>query len=147
MIIHVWYYKNSGMSYKSQVIRQQSGMAAILTVVIVGAAVLIMAKSASLSAVDDVMVSAEMNKGQEAMSIAGGCAEETLRRIQLDPGYTANDYVLTLGNEECTISASINSGQHIIDVLGRVDDYYQRLRVRATIDGAEVVIGDWEETD
>lgn len=135
------------MSYELRVTRDQSGMAAILTVVIVGAAVLIMAKSVALLSIDDVMMSAGMNSGEAAMTIAGGCAEETLRRLQLDPGYAADDFILPLGGGECVTDTTAYGESRVIEVLGIIGDHYKRLRVTAMIGGGGVAIEAWEETN
>ncbi len=127
--------------------KSQSGIAALLTVVIISAAVLIIAKSASLSGINEVDMAYLSGRGGEALAIAEGCAEETLRRLQINSSYTANDVILSVGNGSCTINITANGDERTITALGNVRDYFKKIEVEATIGTEQIVIDDWDEVN
>ena len=65
----------------------QQGIAALLVVLVLSAAGLIAAYTASVVGLTQLEVSFTGSKGLEALSVAEGCAEETLHRIRLDDMY------------------------------------------------------------
>ncbi len=127
------------------VVKSQSGLAALLIIVIIGATALIMAKSASLLGIGEVDMAYIMEKGEETLIMAEGCAEETLRRFRLDSNYVANDFSLPVGNGQCTINTTANGDQRTITVLGNVADYYKKIQVDMTINNEQIIIDNWQE--
>ena len=126
-------------------LQSQSGLAALIVVVIIGAAVLVMAKSVSFLSMGEIDMAYTSVKGEEALVIAEGCAEETLRRFQLDENYSASDYVLSLGGGQCVINTSADNDERTINVIGRVDNYYKRIRVGIIATSSTVMVNSWEE--
>ena len=85
-------------------------------------------------------------KGQEAMHLAEGCAEETIRRYQLNSDYTASDYNLTIGNGGCVVNTRADNDERVITVVGQVDNYYKTIKVNITVaSGTLISINSWEE--
>ena len=93
------------------------------------------------------MVSAALNAGESAMTTAEGCAEETIRRLRLDPDYAADGFVLPLSGGECVIDTAAYGETRVIDILASMDNYYKRLRVTVTISGSNATVTGWEETN
>ncbi len=127
------------------VVKSQSGLAAILTVVIIGATALIMARGATLLGIGEVNIAYISEKADKSLSIAESCAEEILRRFQLDPNYAASDFILPVGNGQCIINTIANSNQRIITVLSNTDDYYKKIQVDMTINTEQIIINNWQE--
>ena len=127
------------------IIKSQSGMAAIIIVVVIGAAALVLAKSASLSGINEIDISFNKDQGEKALALAEGCAEETLRRIQLDTGYTADNLELTYGGGYCTINTEANGSQRTITINSQIGDYYKKLEVEAELEENQIIINNWRE--
>ena len=127
------------------VFKSQSGIAALLTVVIIGAAALIMARSASLLGIGEADMAYTLEKGERTSAMAEGCVEEILRRFQLDPNYAAIDFVLPVGNGQCTVNTEANGNQRTIIVLGNLDEYYKNIQVDITINNEQIIIDNWQE--
>ena len=129
----------------SSIKKSQSGIAALLLIVIIGAVSLVMVKSAALIGIGEVDMAYTNSKAQETLDIAEGCAEETLRRLQIDPDYTANNFYLTLGNGSCVINSTINGNERIITAEGIVEEYYKKIEVKAIISNGQITIDNWQE--
>jgi hypothetical protein len=123
----------------------QSGYAALITVVIIGAAALIIAKNVSLLNLGELDMAVMADKGDEALVIADGCVEETIRRFTLDPNYSANDYELELGNGNCVINTSDDGDARTITVVSRVGDYYQEINAEITLSDGGIILNSWQE--
>jgi hypothetical protein len=134
------------------IIHRRDGAAALLTIIIVSAAVLIMALNASLLGLGELDLGYTSQRGGEALSIADGCMDETLRRMRLDNNYgvgvgTIN---LTVSNGSCTIDVSdLGSNQRSISIIGTTDLYNKKLLATTTITatGNIVVVNEWEESE
>jgi len=120
---------------------KERGVAALLTIVIVAAATLIMAYTASLLGLGELDLGYTSQKGAEAMSVADGCMEEALRRIRLDTGYSGGS--LSLGGGSCIIERSGNT----ITVTGTVDEYNKKIEAEISLNGNVITINSWEEKD
>ena len=121
-------------------------MTAIILVIIIGTAALILAKSASLSGINEIDISSLKDKEGETLALAEGCAEETLRRLQLDAGYSASGLELTYGQGYCIINTEANGAQRVITITSQVGDYYKKLEVEAVIGANQIVVNNWHET-
>ena len=128
------------------------GVAALLIVVIVGAATLIMAYSASILGLGELDVGYVSQKGGEAFSVADACTEETLRRIFLDNNYGvgAGNINLSVDNGSCIINVvDLGSNQRRITTTGTVtvenDTYNKSIQTEITISSGVIAVDSWEE--
>ncbi len=128
---------------KKHKIQQEKGIATLLIIVIIGAAVLIMAFSSSILGLGDLNMAYTAQKGKEAFYIADGCVEEALRRLKIDSLYTGDS--LNLGSGSCIISIESAGDSRDILIIGEVDDYQKRLEINATISNGIISINSWEE--
>ncbi len=132
--------------FKINFIYSQSGAVAIIALVIISAVALLIVKETAWLGLAEMEIGWQSVKGQEAMHLAEGCAEEIIRRYQLDADYTASDYNLTMGNGGCVINTSANDDERIITATGQVDNYYKAIRVNITVaSGTPININSWEE--
>ena len=130
--------------------KNQKGVAAILTIVIVAAAVLIMAYSASLLGLGELDLGYTSQRGSEAFSVADGCIEETLRRIRLDTmyGIEAGDIILSVSNGSCIINIEdLGSNQRRITAIGTSGNYNKKLETEISLFGNTININSWTEKD
>ena len=119
---------------------EQKGVAALLTIVIVGAATLIMAYSASLLGLGELDMGYTSQQAAETFAIADGCMEETLHQLRLDSGYTGA--TLNLGDGSCTIEVSGG----LITVTANIDSkYYKKIQAGYSISNNVVSVTSWQE--
>ncbi|MBD3311545.1 MAG: hypothetical protein GF349_03545 [Candidatus Magasanikbacteria bacterium] len=128
---------------KNKFLQDSRGVAALLTIVIVGAAALIMAYSTSVLGLGELEMGYSSQKGDQALLLADGCIEEALNRLRLDAGYTGSN--LYLGDGSCIIGVSGVGGSRVIFATGTVDIYTKVIRVEATLSGSNVDVTTWEE--
>lgn len=122
----------------------QTGAAALLTIIIVGAATLIMAYSASILGLGELDMGYTSQKGGEAFSIADGCMEEALYRLRLNASYSGD--TLNLGSGSCIIEIATSGSTSTTTVTANIDDtYYKKIQTNITVSNNVVTINSWEE--
>ncbi len=123
----------------------QQGAAAILTVVIVGAATLLMAYSASLLGLGELEMGYLAQKGEEAFYVADGCVQEAMHRLRKDSGYSGSS--LNLGNGSCIISVAGSGSERAITVTGTLGVHTKTistdLRLKTATAPAAIIL--WQE--
>jgi hypothetical protein len=119
------------------------GMAALLVVVIIGAALLIMAYSAIYLGLGELEMGYDSQRGDEAMSVADGCMEEALHRLEKDNGYSGG--TITLDNGTCTMAVSGAAGSRTIIVTATADEYTKKIQADVTISGYLITVESWQE--
>jgi hypothetical protein len=123
----------------------ERGVAALLTIVIVAAATLIMAYSASLLGLGELELGYTSQKGEEAFSIADGCMEEAMRRIRVNTSYTGDS--LNVSNGSCTITVT-GSGPYTLGVIASTtESHYKKLEASVSIASRVITVNSWEEKD
>ena len=82
----------------------QSGFAALLVIVAIGAAALIMAYNASILGLGDLESGYTAQQGSRAFEIADGCLNEALRRLRITPGMTSMSPPPVAGGGYCSVT-------------------------------------------
>ena len=131
----------------NNIIKNNSGVAAIITVLIISAVVLTMAKSISFLGINELDISFLGNKSQQTLALAEGCAEEALRQLQIDENYIVSGKELSVGSGSCTISVSTEASEKIIMINAVEGDYYKNLEIKININNGNIDIENWEEVD
>lgn len=124
------------------------GFAALVTVVIIGAATLLMAYNATLLGLGELDMGFTSQRGSEAFSVADGCMEETLRRIRIDTVYGVGSGTinLTVSNGSCILDVTdLGGGQRRLVVTGTSGSYNKKLQVELTLTGNVISIDSWAE--
>lgn len=107
------------------------GIAALLTIVIVGATALILALGASLLGLGELDLGYTAQRGGRALAVADGCLEEALRRFRLDSTYGLSGAITAAS---CTIEVvDLGSGQRRVMATGRSDNYVKRVRAEVVV--------------
>ncbi|MEK7625414.1 MAG: hypothetical protein AAB467_03640 [Patescibacteria group bacterium] len=117
------------------------GAAALLTVLIIGAAALIMAVSASFLSIGELDLGYTSQKGGEAFALADGCMEDALRHLRLDGAYAGG--TLNVGSNSCILSINPSGGNKIVNVRSTVGDYNKEIEVNLTLSGNIITINSW----
>ncbi len=126
-------------------IKNKTGFASLLTVLIIGAATLVMAVSASLLSMGELDMSTAAVKGSQALTNAEACVEESLRRIRIDTNYFATAKLMDVGSGQCVFSISGSGGTRRIVSEGSVSIYRKKVEVDLSLNDREISIDNWEE--
>lgn len=127
----------------SKKIKQQNGIAALITVIIISVAGLLMAYSSAFLGLGDLDMGYTSLRGGEAFTVADGCLEESFRRIKLDNNYSGGTFLINDG--ECEISVIADGANRTITASGSIDDFYSILQAEITITGRKITLNSWEE--
>lgn len=119
------------------------GAAALFTVIIVSATVLIMAYSASVLGLGELELGYTSQRGAETFHLADGCMEEAMRRLRLDTNYTTS--TLNLDSGSCIITVSGAGSNRTIVVNSTVENYNKKIQSDVTLNGNVITVDSWEE--
>lgn len=128
-----------------KLINSQSGLAALLLVVIIGAVGLIAVRTAAKQGLKEIDLAFIGSQGHEALAIANACAEEILRRWQIDSNYSADNKTIVIGGGECLYSAVINGQERIVSIKASKGNYYKRIQLAATQEDDYISLDTWQE--
>jgi len=109
----------------NQNIYKNQGMAALISVLIVGAVALVMVKSLALMGIDELDSMSAYSGGEQARATAESCLEEGLHRLQLDNGYTANAENIAIGPGSCELTVSGTGSNRELSVAAEFDGFYR----------------------
>ena len=126
----------------------QSGMAALVIIIILSAASLIIAVSVSSIGIDEALLGYVSQKGDGAFYAADGSMEESLRRIRKDANYgvAAGTINLSLGNGSCTIDiVDLGSNQRRVTVYGSSGSFNKGIETTVSLSAGVLSINEWKE--
>jgi len=126
-------------------LKAQSGIAAILTVIIISAAGLILAVGAAWLSLNELDMAFVNGKQNETRAIAEGCAEEILRQIQMDNSFVSNNFSLSLGDGSCAAAVSADGDSRTIDIAAELGDYRKRLNIALELVGGRISVNSWAD--
>jgi uncharacterized protein YuzE len=126
---------------------RQSGLAALLTIIIVSAAALVMALNASFLGLGELDLGYTASSGGKAFYVADGCMAETLERIRKDTSYGvgAGSINLTVSNGSCIIDVADSGSDRTVTVVGTSGDFNKKIEINLTLTGNVIAINSWEE--
>lgn len=131
-----------------KLIKNQRGIAALIVVIIIGAATLLIAATASYLGLAQLEMGFTSSKGIEASSVADGCMDESLYRIRRDSTYglLISPISLSLGNGSCIINiVDLGSNQRRVTVTGTVSNYNKKIEEVITVAGGVITVNSWTE--
>jgi len=111
--------------------KNNQGLSLLIVVVIIGVGALILALGASLLGLGELDNAYVVDQSYETLSIADGCADEALRKLRTDAGYTGGS--LSLGDGSCIITVSGVGSNKTIGIVSTVDEYNRRVEVDVTL--------------
>lgn len=126
--------------------RRQSGVAALLVIVILSAAVLVIAQSAAFIGIGELSHGYIDKTGSEARALAEGCAEEALLRLRRDAGYAVTDHALPTSRGSCTITVSADGSERTIVARGALRGFHRELTIILDVATGVPVIVSWRDT-
>lgn len=121
------------------------GVAALLTVIIVSASVLLIAFSASILGMGEMDMGYTSQKGQESYSLVNGCAEEALRQIQFNSNWGGG--TLNLSGGTCIIAVISDSNNRIITISSNINNFSKKLQVLVSVNNGIITLNSWQEIE
>lgn len=129
-------------------LKVQKGMAALFTILVIGAAALIIARSATFLSIGSLDTTFIIDKEREVEYLTDGCIGESLRRLQLDRNYVATNFVLAQDNGSCSVTVSGSGYDRVINAIGTVGSYNKKITAELTIDdNNQIIINTWHAND
>ena len=107
------------------VLNDNRGAIALLTILIVGGAVLAMSLGAAIVAFDELDGGDFLIKGEKALSITEGCVDEGALMLRANSGLTNASF--SLGGGTCEVEVFDNSEKYIINATSTLDGYSKRV--------------------
>lgn len=124
---------------------RQSGVALLLTVVLVGAAALVMIVGATYLGINEADSGYGARRGEEARLFADGCIEDGLRRLRLDQSLTTLH--LSTDGLSCIITISGAGSSRTLQVVATTtENYMAKADIQATLTGTVVTVQSWQDT-
>jgi len=130
----------SGNNMIFKIKTDQSGVSALLTIVIIGAASLIIAKSISLLSLNELEMGDKENFGQKYLYSAEACLEEALLQVKEDPTFSATNQNFQTGSIDCQYTVSIDGSNRNISAINNHITYTRTINVLAVISGDQIDI-------
>jgi len=125
--------------------KDQRGIAALMTIVIVSAATLIMAYTASFLGLGELDLGYTFSRDGEVFSFTDGCVNEAIYRVISDSSYSGSS--LSVSEGSCIINVTGTGNDRTIIVTGTVGNYYKKIQTEITLSGGNAIINSWQELD
>ncbi|MCK5211508.1 hypothetical protein KAJ89_02285 [Candidatus Parcubacteria bacterium] len=121
----------------------QKGIAALILVVVIGAVVLVMGKSLAFIGLSHSEAAQAYSQGNTAEEIAATCAEEVVRRFQIDENYSASDKNISIGTGQCIYTTATNGQERTIKINTQYNNYYFEGVVVINVNSGTISIINW----
>jgi len=125
--------------------KDNHGMAALFIVLVISAAALLVAWSATVLGIGEVNMGYTVQKGQQSLFFANGCVEESLRQLQLNANWSGG--ALNLSEGSCIISVIPNGNNRSISVSALSDNFNKKFQISATVSSSVVTVSSWQEQE
>ncbi|MBF8280255.1 MAG: hypothetical protein HW383_28 [Candidatus Magasanikbacteria bacterium] len=120
------------------------GAAAIISIILVGAAVLTITVSANLIGIQETQNAFVGEKYEEAAAAADGCVEWALQKLKNSSQYGGNE-TLTIGNGACQIGAVTKNGQQrTFSVSSTVNTFSVRENIDLSKVNPDIRFNSWQ---
>jgi len=131
-----------------------SGFSALLVVLIIGTVSLAVAQSATFLGLGEMEIGYTSQHGNEALTLADGCLDETMRRIRLNTNYgLAGEIDLSIASNSCTINVSLDPNfpgdvnRRLIVAVGKISDFYKGVSANLSLNGNVITLVSWQEVN
>ncbi len=128
---------------RNKIQKKNKGAAAFLTIVIIGAASLIMAIGSARLGLGELETGLIEIRGSEVQTLADGCVEEALGQLRKNSSYAGA--TLNIGSGSCIIGVSGSGSSRTINSTANIGLYTKKIQVQITIINSVVTINSWSE--
>lgn len=125
----------------------EKGIIALITTLVVGAVVLVVAISISTRSIGEINMSLDEEQSNQALVLATSCMEVALSKLSNNTTYTGNE-TITIGTKSCIINTieSPTSSTRVIKTSGTFGGYTRRLSVAvANVTIFPIQVTSWQE--
>jgi hypothetical protein len=131
--------------FKKQFKLDRRGFTALLVVLIVGAGALVAAFGASMLGLGELDMGYTAQKGSEVRALADGCAEESLRQLQINQNWAGG--TLNLVDGSCIISVLESDNNRDIIIGANVGSYNKKIKLSVNILDDLITVNSWQEIE
>ena len=131
------------MNFRKNKTKYNRGAAALLTIVIIGAASLLMAIGSSRLGLGELETGFVEIRGASVFTTTQGCLEEAIHRLRKNNTYTGQ--TLSVGAGSCIISVSGSGSTRTITSTATIDSYTRKLEIIVDISNPVISISSWSE--
>lgn len=126
-------------------IKQEQGIIVLITVLVIGAVVLLIGLGMSVRSVMESDTSLDEELSHQALVMATSCMEQALLSLADDSAYTGNQ-TITIGSYTCTIATITGSGDtRTVQTSSTVSGYTRRLLVTVSNVNPPLQVSSWQE--
>ena len=123
-------------------VHDKRGLSLLLIVVVIGAAAVTMIIGSSFLGIGEAQESFVYDRSQAAQILADGCADDALRRLRIDSGYSGGTLAFEEGS--CILTVSSTGSMHEISVTSSIDIYGATTYVALSLTSTTITISSWE---
>lgn len=126
-------------------IHNQQGIVALMTVLIIGAIILVISLGMTFRSVQESDTSLDEELSYKAFVMATSCMEQALLSLSDDSTYVGNQ-TLVIGAYSCTIATITgNENSRVIQTSSTVNGYTRRLSVNVSNVNPPLQVSSWQE--
>ena len=127
--------------------RNQKGFIALISVLIIGAVVLVISIGLSLRSIGETNMALNEESSNRAASLSDACAENALLKLKTNLSYTGGETVTVQSGLTCQILTISGSGNinRTIQTQSTVSGYTSKTQVIVTQVRPNTVISSWEK--
>jgi len=118
------------------------GFAALVSVIIIGAVMIVAGMMVTLTSINDGQMSLSRFQGGTGLSLIDSCAEESLLTINENNTLPPN-IITPLGNCTTTINSQVGTSWDY-SLNGSINNYYRSIRIKLDR-GSSLSVGSWQE--
>lgn len=125
-------------------VRNQRGLTALVTLVIISFVALLVALSVNLISISEMQMGFEKSRSAKAFWAAEACLDEALIRLKRNPSYSGGSLVIDSATT-CSATVVPSGSKRIITTIGTVDGIIiRRIEAQADVSG-RVALDYWKE--
>ncbi|MFH1046827.1 MAG: hypothetical protein V1738_00850 [Patescibacteria group bacterium] len=106
------------------------GVIVLVTVIIIGAILLVLGLSAAHIGQTEITIAGQLDRAQHARTLAMSCAEEALFRLKLDDTYLGG--TIAIDDDSCTVAVTGSGDVRTIDASASSQDLTKHLQISAS---------------
>ena len=129
-------------------VSNKKGASVLIAILIMSGALVLIALTSISQSIGELDLSFSYSKGSEALWLAEGCSQETLRRIRMNQSYGigAGAITLTTSSGSCTIQVTdLGSGNRRIVSVASSGSATKEIQVELSLNGSAISITSWTE--
>lgn len=123
----------------------QSGLTAIITLVVISSVALLISLSVNLISLSELQMGFDRGRSLKAFWAAEACLDEAKIRLKSNPSYSGGNVNLA-ANLICTSSVVPSGSSRTITTTGTIDDIIvRRIESQVTLSGGLITTNYWKE--